>query len=47
VYNTGIVERSIGVNRSHCYAMLNDYMTTNGSDYPWNIGEFNIYLAFL
>jgi len=42
VYCTGTIETSIGVNRSHCYAMLNDYMVTNVSEYPWKIGELNI-----
>ena len=40
--HTGTIEKSIGVRRNQCHAMLNDYMTTNGSDYPWTIGQFTI-----
>lgn len=32
------IEKSIGIKRSQCYAMLKDYMAVNGSDYPWDIG---------
>ncbi|XP_065916887.1 phosphatidylserine lipase ABHD16A-like isoform X2 [Dysidea avara] len=32
------IEISIGVNGSHCHAMLSDYMATNGSEFPWKIG---------
>ena len=38
ILHTDAIERSMGVNRSHCYAVLNDYMAVNGHDYPCNVG---------
>ena len=32
------VEKSVGVMRTQCHAMLKDHMMMKGSDYPWDIG---------
>ena len=38
ILDTDAIERSVGVNRNHYYAVLNDYMAVNGHDYPCNVG---------
>ena len=38
LFTIGTIEKSIGVNRAQCHAMLKDHMMMKGSDYPWDIG---------
>jgi len=38
------IEISIGINRGQCQAMLSDYMTTNGNEFPWKIGQSVLFI---